>query len=339
MQFIPRNDSPAPRGRPTDPSSDQTGPGHSAARRGDALLPGTRLDEYEVERVIATSGFGLVYLATDRAFERRVALKEYLPDTLAVRAPDGVQVMLRAGSHAEAFERGQRAFVDEARLLARLDHPSLLHVLRYWEGNGTVYRAMPYYPGTPLTRLREAMGTPPDEATLRALLEGLLEPLSMLHAAGCIHREIAPANILLLPDDRPVLMDWGAARRAIVGDQARALMTLLAPSFAPLEVTAPTPQRPVGPWTDLYALAAVVRYCISGQLPPPAALRTMPADEPLGRMIARQKLVNPELHYSPSFIAAMDAALAPRAEDRPQSVADLRALLDNHPTAFGERIE
>jgi serine/threonine protein kinase len=338
MNPVPRHDETAPRGQDPHPHDEAAAPA-SAARRDDALLPGSRVDQFEIERVLATSGFGLVYLATDHAVERRVAIKEYLPDSLAVRAEDGVHVRLRADSHAEAFERGRRAFVEEAQLLARLEHPSLLRVLRHWDANGTVYRAMPYYPGTQLLRLREAMGTPPDEATLRALIDGLLEPLALLHAQGCVHREIAPGSILLLPDDRPVLMDWGAARRAIVGDQARALMTLLAPSFAPLEVTAPTPDRPIGPWTDLYELGAVVRYCVSGQLPPPAALRTMPADEPIGRMLARLRLVNPSLHYSPSFIAAIDAALMPRPEDRPQSVDELRALLDDHPAAIGERIE
>jgi len=339
MKPVPRSKASAPHGAASASSHDDRGAPSGGPRRDDALLPGTRIEEFEIERVLSTSSFGLVYLAVDRAFERRVAIKEYLPDTLAVRGQDGVQVRLRADTHADAFERGRKAFAEAAELLARLDHPSLVRVLRHWDGNGTAYRAMPYYPGTPLLRLREAMGTSPDEATLRALLDGLLEPLDLLHRAGCIHREISPTTILLLPDDRPVLMDWSAARGAIVGGQARALMTLLAPSFAPLEVTAPAPERPVGAWTDLYSLAAVVRYCISGQLPPPAALRTMPADEPIGRMLARMRHVSPGLHYSASFIAAIDAALMPRPEDRPQNVAELRALLDDHPAAVGDRAD
>ncbi|HEV7915054.1 MAG TPA: protein kinase, partial [Albitalea sp.] len=302
------------------------------------MRAGTPLDTFEIEAVIGASGFGIVYLARDLAFDRHVAIKEYLPDSLALRGDDGLQVLLRAPTHADAFERGRRAFIDEAELLSRCDHPSLLRVLRHWEANGTAYRAMPHYHGTALLALRQAMHKPPDEASLRAMLDGLTEALETLHAAGCIHREITPASILLLPDDRPLLMDCGAARRAIVGDQARALMTLLAPSFAPPEQTAPAAGRPLGPWTDLYALAAVVRYCISGQLPPPAALRTMPADEPIGRLVARLQRTDPEVHYSPWFVAAIDAALAPRPEDRPQSVAEFRARLDDHPAARGERM-
>jgi serine/threonine protein kinase len=331
MKPLPRTESPAPRGRTArTPSPIDTPP---ALARDDALAPGTRLDELRIDSVIGASGFGLVYLATDLGLQRRVAIKEYLPDTLAVRGDDGAQVCLRAGSHAEPFERGRRAFIEEAQLLARVHHPSLLHVLRHWETNGTVYRAMPYYAGTPLLKLRQAMDNPPDEASLRALLEGLLEPLALLHEAGCIHREITPSKILLMPDDRPVLMDYGAARRAIVGDQARALMTLLAPSFAPLEQTQPAVNRPIGPWTDLYALASVVRYCISGQLPPPAALRSLPTDEPIGRLVLRLQEADPSRQFSPSFIAALDAALSPRPEDRPQDVAEFRALLDDHPAA------
>lgn len=332
MEPLPRTERPEPGGRgpaaPTPQSAADTPPS-----RDDALAIGARLDEFQIERVIGASGFGVVYVATDLGLQRRVAIKEYLPDTLVVRAPDGARVLLRADSNAEAFERGRRAFVEEAQMLARCHHPSLVHVLRHWEAHGTVYRAMPYYPGESLLQLRQSMDAPPDEASLRALLDGLLEALAMLHEVGCVHGEITPSKIMLLPDDRPVLMDWGAARRAIVGDQARELMYLLAPSFAPPEQVRPGPERRIGPWTDLYALAAIVRYCISGQLPPATALRAAPNEEPLSRMLARMQQTDEALQFSPSFVRAVEAALAPRPQDRPQSVAEFRALLDDHPAA------
>lgn len=326
----PRVKSPPPAASDEEALSAAMQPPRATARP-DALLPGTRLEEFEIERVIGTSGFGLVYLANDQAFERRVAIKEYFPDTLAMRGSDGIQVVLRASAHAEAFERGRRAFIEEAQLLARCHHPSLAQVQRHWESNGTVYRAMPFYAGRSLLELRQAMDAPPDEASLRALLEGLLGALEKLHEAGALHREIAPQHILLQPDDRPVLLDAGAARRAIVGDQARALMMLLAPSFAPAEQTAPNADRPIGPWTDLYSLAAVVKYCISGELPPPASLFTPPPHEPMAALVARLRETFPNLHYSDSFLAAIDAALAVQPRERPRDVAQWRALLDNHP--------
>ena len=299
----------------------------------DALPPGTRLEEFEVERMIGASGFGIVYLGFDQAFERRVAVKEYLPVALASRDEEGAAVRLRAPDHAEAFERGRRAFVDESQLLARLDHPSLLHVLRSWEANGTAYRAMPYYAGHNLLALRQAMDQPPDEASLRALLDGLLGALEAIHRAGRVHREVTPSNIVLMPDDHPVLLDCGAARRAIVGEQTQALMTLLEPTFAPMEQIAPSSHLPQGPWTDLYAVAATVHYCVSGRLPAAPAGWLPEPHEPLVEAVQRLRKDFPQIHYSESFLAAIDAALAMRPRDRPQSVAQFRAALDERPAA------
>jgi hypothetical protein len=163
--------------------------------------------------------------------------------------------------------------------------------------------------------------------------------LERLHEAGVVHREISPANILLLPDDRPVLMDFAAARRAIVGDQARALMTLLAPSFAPTEQTAPSPERPIGPWTDMFALGALVRWCITGQLPPPASLFAQPPAEPMAALVRRMNKRYPRLHYSASFLSAIDAALVPLPDDRTRNVADFRRRLDDHPAVMAQAFE
>jgi len=307
--------------------------------RPDALPPGAKLEEFQIERVIGSSGFGIVYLANDDAFERRVAIKEYLPDTLALRGEDGAQVLLRAASHADAFERGRRAFVEESQLLARCEHPSLVHVLRSGEAHGTVYRVMPHYPGHTLLALRQAMQGPPDEASLRALLDGLLSALEALHDTGALHGEVTPSNILLLSDDRPLLLDTSATKRAIVGDQARALLTLLAPSFAPAEQISPAEDRPLGPWTDVYSLAAVVRYCISGKLPPATTMYAPQRMEPLGALVRRLQERHPLLHYGAPFLAALDAALQIEPAERPQSVAEFRALLDQRVPLEGHRAE
>lgn len=331
-----------PAGQPPSSESSSTGMGATPvdppgfeANRSDALPPGTKLEGYEIERVIGASGFGFVYLAYEPAAQRRVAIKEYLPDTLAVRDEDGVQVLVRADSHIEAFDRGRNAFIEEAQLLARCEHPSLLHVTRSWQSKGTAYRVMPYYPGNSLYTLREAMDAPADEASLRALLDGLLGALETLHEAGVTHREVSPWNILLLPDDTPILLDLSAARRAMVGDRARALMSLLTPSFAPIELMNPTPERPIGPWTDIHALGAVIKYCISGEMPRPAT--TALVRESMGAMVRRLQVTYPRLHYSPSFLTAIDAALEANPEDRPQSIQELRKRLDDHPNVVMSR--
>jgi serine/threonine protein kinase len=300
-----------------------------AAPRSDVLLPGTRLEEFEVERVLAASGFGIVYLAQDNRAERRVVIKEYLPLTLATRDADGVRIVLRAASHAEAFERGRRAFIEEALLLERCEHPSLVKVLGSWHGNGTVYRAMPHYPGQTLLSLRQRLDAPPDEPSLRALLDGVLGALEVLHEEGMVHGGITPTNLLLMPDDHPVLLDGGAAQRAIVGAHARALLTLLEPSFAAPEQTGASPDGPIGPWTDLYGLAAVMHYCVSGVMPRMASDGVPQVHEPLAAVVQRLRARLPSLHVSRQFAAAIDAALSPSPDARPRSVAEFRSLLDS----------
>ena len=305
-------------------------PGNAAADGARGGLPaGVRLDgDFEIERVLATSGFSVVYRALDRALGRAVVIKEYLPASLALRDADG-QVVLRTASQAEVFERGRLAFIEESRQLASCQHPSLLQVLRVWEGRGTAYRAMPCYPGKTLLELREAMRDPPDEAALRALLDGLLGALGALHQAGLVHGAVAPDNILLLPDDRPVLLDFHAVRRALVGSSAQGLMALLEPSFAPMEGVGAAPDAPPrGPWTDLYSVAALLRYCIGGRLPAPATVAAAPPLEPMAEVLRRVREHSPKARYSVELLHAIDATLAARPNDRPQSVAQFRALLD-----------
>jgi non-specific serine/threonine protein kinase len=166
---------------------------------------------------------------------------------------------------------------------------------------------------------------------LRALLDGLLDALQTLHDAGVLHGDVTPNHILLLPDDRPLLMDSSAERRAIVGNEARALMSLLAPAFAPMEQTVPELDKPQGPWTDLYALAGVIKYCISGELPPPFSLYRLPSRETMSALLQRLRPQFPELHFSSSFVRTIDTALASRPQDRLQSVAEFRAMLNDHP--------
>jgi serine/threonine protein kinase len=299
------------------------------ASRADALAEGSRLDIYEIERVLGASGFGFVYLAYDPSARQRVAIKEYLPDTLALRDEDGMQVLVRADSHIEAFERGRSAFIEESQLLAKCEHPSLVRVLRSWQAKGTAYRVMPYYPGNSLFSLREAMEAPPDEASLRALLDGLMGALETLHKAGAVHREVSPWNILLLPDDTPILLDFNAARRAMVGDRARALMSLLSPTFAPPELMDPSSEKPVGPWTDVHSLAQVVVYCVSGQMPRAASSGAQ--REPMAALVRRMQARFPALHFSDSFMRAIDAALSPDPAHRPKVMGELRKRLDDHP--------
>jgi serine/threonine protein kinase len=291
----------------------------------DNTLPiGTRLAEFELIGLVGAGGFGIVYLAEDHSLGRRVALKEYMPAALATRG-SGIRVTLRSERNAETFEAGRRSFVNEARLLAQFDHPALVKVYRFWEDNGTAYMVMPYYEGVTLKRALQDMAAPPDETWLRRLLGPLLDALEVMHAAQVYHRDIAPDNIMLLAGGRPLLLDFGAARH-VISDMTQALTVILKPGYAPVEQYAEMPELKQGAWTDIYALAAVVYLAIVGRTPPPAVGRLMNDTlKPLAEQAAGR--------YSDGFLRAIDHALAVRPNDRPQSIAEFRALLQLQPGA------
>ncbi|WP_245254280.1 serine/threonine-protein kinase [Paraburkholderia sp. LEh10] len=277
-----------------------------------ALAIGARVADFEIKGLIGEGGFGIVYLAYDTQLGRNVALKEYMPAALASRGAND-EVTVRSGRHEETFRAGMKSFVNEARLLAQFDHPSLVKVYRFWEANGTAYMVMPYYEGLTLRDTLRTMSSPPDEAGLRALLGPLLSALGVMHAAQCFHRDIAPDNILLLKGSgRPLLLDFGAARR-VIGDMTQALTVILKPGYAPVEQYAEVPSLKQGPWTDLYAVAAVVYFAILGKTPPPSVGRMMSDSYvPLAKQAVGR--------YTPAFLQAIDHALAVRPDERPQSV-------------------
>ena len=291
--------------------------------RGNALPVGTRLGEFELLRVLGEGGFGIVYLAQDHSLQRRVAIKEYMPSSLATRA--GVlDVVVTSEKHRPVFEAGMDSFINEARLLAQFDHPSLLKVYRFWQANGTAYMVMAFYEGVTLKERLRQLGSPPDERWLMALLASLTDALKIIHAEHCLHRDIAPDNILMLTDSgRPLLLDFGAARQ-VIGDATQALTAILKPGYAPLEQYAEVPSLKQGPWTDVYALCAVMYGAMMGSKPPVSVARTV-ADSyvPLLRSAAGR--------YSPRFLQAIDDGLKVLPTERTASMAVLRQALGIDP--------
>jgi serine/threonine protein kinase len=284
-----------------------------------ALPPGTRFGEFEIVRVLGIGGFGIVYLARDHSLERDVALKEYMPASLATRG-QGPQITVRSAAFEETYAIGLRSFVNEARLLARFDHASLVKVYRYWEDNATAYMVMPYLQGITLRDTRRAMTQPPDGHWIRSVIDPIMSALEELHRAGVYHRDIAPDNILLPAEGPPVLLEFGAARR-VISDRTHALTVFLKAGYAPIEQYADLPGMKQGPWTDVYALAAVAYFAALGQTPPPSVGRLVNDTYlPLSRAAAGR--------YSPNFLAAVDCALAVKPGDRTQSIAELRREFD-----------
>lgn len=289
-----------------------------------SLPIGTRLGEFEITRRIGDGGFSVVYLAWDHSLDRKIALKEYMPSSIAVRGSH-TQVNPRSERHRETFDAGLRSFINEAKLLAQFDHASLVKVYRFWEANGTAYMVMPYYQGSTVRDTVRQMPNAPNEAWIGSLLLPLAEALNVIHDAQCYHRDIAPDNVILLADSgQPLLLDFGAARRVISG-MTQALTVILKPGYAPIEQYDEIPGMKQGPWTDVYALAAVVHWLVTGKTPPPS----------VGRMVRDTYVPLTQAaagRYSERFLAATDRALAVLPDQRTPSIdAFISELgLDNH---------
>ena len=301
---------------PPAPSSAAESSGQSGV-----LAVGTQVAEFEITSLVGQGGFGIVYEAWDHTLERVVAIKEYMPSSLASRQDNGTVVPL-SQRHQETFDLGMRSFINEARLLAQFDHPSLLKVYRFWQEKGTTYMVMPLYRGDTLKQALAQRQGDVDEAWLLSVMDGVTQALAVMHGAQCYHRDIAPDNILLLEGSGlPVVLDFGAARRVIT-DKTQAITVILKPGYAPIEQYAEVPDMAQGAWTDVYALCAVMHVAITGRSPPPSVARLLndgyqplAGNEALGQRFSQQTL------------AAVDAGLAVRPQDRLQSMAELRAVL------------
>ena len=287
-----------------------------------ALPAGARLRGYEILAVLGHGGFGVTYRARDTTLGRDVAIKEYLPTAVAIRE-DGTTVLPRSTALADEFRWGRDRFLQEARTLAKLDGaPAIVRVFDFLEANGTAYMVMALLDGEPLERRLRRDGCLSQPA-IEGLLYPLLDGLAAVHAAGFLHRDIKPDNIMLDAKSAPTLIDFGASRAPMAGGTT-AMTAIFTPGYAAAEQFTSAKQ---GPWTDIYGLCATLYHAIVGR-PPPSAFDRMVNDayEPLAKLRPAG--------FSPAFLAAIDAGLKLRATDRPQSIAQWRPML-GHPSTFG----
>ncbi|WP_353235526.1 serine/threonine-protein kinase [Diaphorobacter ruginosibacter] len=293
----------------------------------DALPVGARLGEFEIAGLLGVGGFGMVYQAFDHSLLRFVAIKEYMPAALAGRAQQGHSVWVRSSADEPAFQAGLSSFVEEARLLAQFDHPSLVKVFRFWEAHQTAYMVMPLYVGMTLKQARASMRTPPPEAWLRSVIWSVCSALRVLHDGKTLHRDISPDNIFLQDSGPPVLLDLGAARFAI-GDRDRKHTAVLKVNYAPIEQYADVGgELKPGPWSDIYSLAAVIYGCICNDAPLPSTLRSIRDRMVPFRRVARTVRKQFGVEYSAPFIEAIAKALALQPGDRHGSVDELLAQM------------
>lgn len=281
-----------------------------------ALSPGYLLKEYSLLGVLGMGAFGITYLAADNYLQLKVAIKEYFPSSAAVRNPFSGSVAMKSEKAKAEYLWGRERFMREAQTLARFRHKNIVQVFRYFEGNGTCYMVMAYEEGKSLEQALSDDETGWDERTTLAIVMPLLDGLESVHRAGFLHRDIKPANIVLRSNDSgPVLIDFGAARSAVSND---AMTIVLSHGYGPPEQYSRHGNQ--GPWTDIYAMAAVL-YRITTRAVPPLSLHRLKNDA----MIPAGFLG--EGRFSTGFLEAIDLALNVDETRRPQSIGEWRQLL------------
>ena len=290
-------------------SSSQTNATH-----GQALSMGVRLEEFIIEKVLGSGGFGITYLAQDSRLGRKVVVKENLPVQFCWREQSSLTVRPRSTEEEdlENYRYSLESFEREAATLAALDHPGIVKVLRSFEAFGTAYFVMPFVEGTAfdeVVRSRREHGHGFNMEELGGILWRVLDALAYLHDRGIYHRDIKPGNLLIASTGEPVLIDFGAARQRLT---ERSLTVIESAGYTPFEQL--QTRGKVGPWSDLYALGATLFKAITGETPAKAADRIM--DDPVVPLVSRSELHE---HFSSRLLESIDKAMAPNAVNRFQS--------------------
>jgi serine/threonine protein kinase len=288
-----------------------------------ALPMGTVLREWRIEEVLGVGGFGIVYKAKGIYFNELVAIKEYFPSSISER--DAEDTVVPIDSEAEEVHAlGLKKFVEEAKLLWNLStptrHPNIVSVRSLFEIHGTAYMVMDFEDGLSLSRMLK-QGRRFNERSLWNILQPIAEGLERAHRVGVLHRDIKPPNILINEDNRPVLIDFGSARFE-AAEATSTKVTFHTPPYAAIEQYVKT--YPQGPWTDIYALGVVMYECVTGEKPPEVLERLHAG---LGKPLAEGKWPG----YSKKFLAAIDAAMVVKPDERPQTLSDWLQMFGKEP--------
>ncbi len=282
------------------------------------LQSGTIIDQYTIERELAHGGFSSVYLARQRVDQVQVAIKEYLPRRLAHRTWNNL-VVPNSKKTKTLFLRGRSLFFEEAKVLADLKHHNIVNVINFFQANDTVYMVMVYDYGITLNNIIKDKSLDITEQFLITIFTQLLTGIYFVHQQNRVHLDIKPGNILIRPDNDPLLLDFGAIQKfpaPLKNHQTK----ILTQGFSPIEQYSVKGQ--LGPWTDIYAIGASMRVCLDGKIPPPAVDRAVKDS-----LISATKAYKRK--YPEYLLQAIDWAMEIAPEARPQSIEELQqALLD-----------
>ena len=283
------------------------------------LQVGSRLENYRILRVLAAGGFSFVYLAHDEN-DAPVAIKEYLPATLALRtngSNEGSSSPRLPDAERGRFNSGMKCFIEEGRSLAHLVHPNVVRVLNFFRANETVYLVMRYERGRTLQEHIQARRGALEETWVRATFAQLLNGLREVHSNKLLHLDIKPGNVYVRNDGSPLLIDFGAARQQFSAEELK-----LPPSYTP-GFAAPeqhTAAAPLGPWTDIYSIGATLYACFAAGEPQRADERIKSDQLVPARRVWKGK-------YSTQLLETIDGCLNLSHLDRPQSVFALQKAL------------
>ncbi len=281
-----------------------------------ALPVGYQLLEYQIDKVLSGGGFSFVYLAHDKQ-GNTVAIKEYLPSSLAMRDEDE-RVVASSDEAKAGFRHGLKSFFEEGRALARIDHHNIVRVVNFFRANETVYMVMLYERGRSLQEHIHAQPQPLPEKFVRHVFSELLTGLREVHTHKLLHLDIKPANIYIRLDGSPVLLDFGSARQALMSDAQIKLLPTYTPGFAAPEQY--NDRQHLGPWSDIYGIGASMYACLMRTAPVAANARlqeeTLVPAKKLGRGI-----------YSDHLLETIDWCMALDHLKRPQSVFNLQKSL------------
>ena len=284
-----------------------------------ALPSGFQLDEYRIEHQLSLGGFSIVYLATDRE-GHPVAIKEYLPNSLALRAEGQIKPFI-SEEHSPAFRYGMKCFFEEGRALAKLSHPNVIRVLNFFRANDTVYMVMEYEHGRTLQEVIKKNPSVITENFMRNVFTKLLNGLREVHSRKLLHLDLKPANIYMRNEYTPVLIDFGAARQTLASDTPM-LKPMYTPGFASPEHY--HHRELLGPWSDIYSVGASMYACLAGAGPQAADSR-----EEKDRLVPA--MVRWDGQYSDQLLEAIDWCLSLNHLYRPQSAFALQKVLTEPP--------
>ena len=288
-----------------------------------ALKPGTILDgKYLVGEMLGQGGFGITYIGFDLLLEQKVAIKEYYPMSTGMvsRENSTTVVWSSAVMQKSGMEKGFDSFLKEARKMAKLGGiPGVVGVKSVFIQNETAYIVMDFIEGETLLKKLQREG-PMDYGTCISLMTPIMQALAEVHKHGIIHRDISPDNIMVQSDGKLILLDLGAAKDLDIQGKdgnVQSSQMVAKHGFSPVEQYGQAGK--IGPWTDVYAMAATIYYCCTGVLPPSAT----------DRMIEDTLTCRPRLTKEEFDVLAFCMNVLP--QNRPQNMDALLQIV-THPT-------